>query len=201
MTSTLTRRSVLLACAAAGTAGCGGGEDVSAPPRAAPGDVRSTPGRERVRALLPLHLTIPSIGVSTSLVLLGLDEDRTVEVPTAPGRAGWFRLGTVPGQRGSSVILGHVDSTDGPAVFADLSTMGRPDRVDVVLSNDTIVSFEVTDVETYANADFPAERVYAGTTRARELNLVTCGGEYDPERGGYQSNVVVFTRRSQRTRT
>ena len=201
MTSTLTRRSVLLACAAAGTAGCGRGEDVSPAPRAAPGDARSTPGRERVRTLVPLHLTIPSIGVSTSLVLLGLEEDRTVEVPTAPGRAGWFRLGTVPGQRGSSVILGHVDSTHGPAVFADLSTMRSPDRVDVVLSNDTIVSFEVTDVELYANADFPAERVYAGTTRARELNLVTCGGEYDPQRGGYQSNVVVFTRRSHRPRT
>lgn len=198
MTSTLTRRSVLLACAAAGTAGCGGGigETPDALPRPAPPGADPTSRRRSGRALRPLHLTIPTIGVSTPLVLLGLNEDRTVEVPTEWGRAGWFRLGPVPGQRGSSVILGHVDSADGPAVFADLSTMRSPDRVDVVLSNDTIVSFEVTDVETYANADFPAERVYAGTTRARELNLVTCGGEYDQERGGYQSNVVVFTRRT-----
>ena len=54
----------------------------------------------------------------------------------------------------------------------------------------------MTGVETYANADFPAQRVYAGSRRARTLDLVTCGGAYDAERGGYQSNVVVYTRRT-----
>lgn len=143
-----------------------------------------------------MHLAIPSIGVDTRLVRLGLNDDGTVEVPTIAATAGWFRLGPVPGRRGSSVILGHVDAVDGPAVFAGLSTMRRSDVVHVELSDDTLVTFEVTGVETYANADFPADRVYAGTRRGRELNLVTCGGEYDRERGGYQSNVVVFTRRT-----
>lgn len=143
-----------------------------------------------------MHLDIASIGVSTRLVRLGLQEDGTVEVPSVRGTAGWFRLGTVPGERGSAVILGHVDSVDGPDVFADLSALRPAQRVEVGLSDDTRVSFEVTGIETYANADFPADRVYAGTRRGRELNLVTCGGEYDPDRGGYQSNVVVFTRRA-----
>jgi hypothetical protein len=93
------------------------------------------------------------------------------------------------------VILGHVDSVDGPAVFAGLSALRSADRVQVVLSDDGTVQFEVTGIETYANADFPAQRVYAGSRRARTLNLVTCGGEYDRERGGYQFNVVVYTRR------
>jgi sortase (surface protein transpeptidase) len=145
---------------------------------------------------VPTHLTIPGLGVSTRLVGLGLNGDGTVEVPSDPDAAGWFRLGTVPGARGSAVILGHVDSVDGPAVFADLTSVRIPDRVQVALSDDTTVTFEVTAVETYANDDFPADLVYAGTRRGRELNLVTCGGEYDSERGGYQSNVVVFTRRT-----
>ena len=117
-------------------------------------------------------------------------------MPTERGTAGWFRLGPVPGQRGSSVILGHVDSVEGPDVFADLSMMRTAARVQVGLSDDTIATFEVTGIQTYANADFPADRVYAGTRRGRELNLVTCGGAYDASRGGYQSNVVVFTRRT-----
>ncbi len=143
----------------------------------------------------PVHLGIPGIGVDARLVRLGLNDDGTVEVPTVPATAGWFGLGTVPGRRGSAVILGHVDSVDGPAVFAGLSTLRTSDRVRVVLSDDGLVEFEVAGVETYANADFPAQRVYAGSRRARALNLVTCGGEYDRERGGYQSNVVVYTRR------
>jgi sortase (surface protein transpeptidase) len=140
-----------------------------------------------------VRLTIPGIDVDARLVRLGLNGDGTVEVPTAPETAGWFELGTVPGRRGSAVILGHVDSVDGPAVFAGLSALRSADRVQVVLSDDGTVQFEVTGIETYANADFPAQRVYAGSRRARTLNLVTCGGEYDRERGGYQSNVVVCT--------
>lgn len=196
MAAPLTRRSVLVTCAVAGLAGCGG--EASAPPAPQPPAPGARPRQRHrdARSLSPLTLTIPSLGVSSRLVRLGLNEDGTVEVPTAPETAGWFRLGTVPGQRGSSVILGHVDSVDGPAVFTGLSTMRSRDRVLVALSDDTLVTFEVTGVETYANADFPADRVYAGTSRARQLNLVTCGGEYDAQRGGYQSNVVVFTRRT-----
>lgn len=193
----------MLACAAGlvGVAGCGTTDPYS---RAAPPTPRGssstprpspTPRPSRGRARAPVHLAIPSLGVATPLIRLGLNEDRTVEVPDAPELAGWFGLGTVPGQRGSSVILGHVDSVDGPAVFSGLSTIRVSDRVEVLLSDDELVTFEVTDVETFANADFPAERVYAGTRRVAALNLVTCGGDYDPERGGYQANVVVFTRR------
>ena len=143
----------------------------------------------------PSHLEIPAIGLSTSLIELGLNKDETVEVPEDPARAGWFELGTVPGQRGSAVILGHVDSPDGPAVFADLSTLRTGDHIEVGLSDDTVVTFEVRRVATFANAEFPAQRVYAGTRGRRALNLVTCGGEYDRDRGGYQANVVVFTER------
>lgn len=185
----------MLACAA-GLTGCGGAEVVSRPPGPASGAV--APAKRRpapLSAVLPVQLAIPTLGLSTPLITLGLNRDGTVEVPSDPARAGWFRLGTVPGERGSAVILGHVDSRTGPAVFADLASMQRIDRVQVSMSDDSVVTFEVDRVATYANADFPAELVYAGDRRVPELNLVTCGGDYDRARGGYQANVVVFTRR------
>ena len=195
MSTPLTRRSVLATCAVVGLGGCGAAtSDPTARPPVA-GDSAPPPVKSAGRAATPIHLVIPGIGVDTRLVRLGQNDDGTVEVPTAPETAGWFELGTVPGRRGSAVILGHVDSVDGPAVFAGLSSLRSTDRVRVVLSDDGLVEFEVIGVETYANADFPAQRVYAGSRRVRALNLVTCGGEYDGERGGYQSNVVVFTRR------
>ena len=175
---------------------CRRDERVPAPSGAASRDRTPTRPTACGPNVTPHHLAIPSIGVSTRLVRLGLQRRRHRGGADRPGTAGWFRLGTVPGQRGSAVILGHVDSVDGPDVFADLSALRSPDRVEVVLSDDNVVAFEVTGIETFANADFPADRVYAGTRRRRELNLVTCGGEYDSARGGYQSNVVVFTRRT-----
>jgi len=151
--------------------------------------------RVTVPRIAPVHLAIPAIHVSHRLLRLGLQPDRTVEVPAPEDSAypGWFRLGPTPGQVGSSVILGHVDSVRGPAVFYDLRFLSRGDKVDVRLRDGTVTHFAVRRVATYANADFPADRVYAAHG-VRALNLVTCGGEYDRSRGGYQSNVVVYTR-------
>ncbi|MGZ5416326.1 MAG: class F sortase [Nocardioides sp.] len=140
----------------------------------------------------PTSLRIARIGVDTDLVRLGLNEDDTVEVPSNPRRAGWFSLGTVPGQRGSSVILGHVDSTQGPAVFYRLRELTRGDRILVRMSDGSSTHFTVARVVTYPNDEFPARRVYAGTPGRATLNLVTCGGKYDAQAGGYQANVVVY---------
>lgn len=145
--------------------------------------------------LAPVAIDIPAIDVSSPLVWLGLRPNGTVEVPADPDSAGWFRRGTEPGRRGSAVILGHVDSEAGPAVFARLRELDRGDSVTVERADGSVVEFAVMKSVTYLNADFPAQRVYAAQG-AQRLNLVTCTGAYDADRGGYQANLVVYTQRS-----
>lgn len=151
--------------------------------------------RKKAAVRLPVSLDIPAIDVSTPLVQLGLEPDRTVEVPADADLAGWFRRGPEPGRRGSAVILGHVDSAQGPAVFARLEELQRGDSVEVSRADGSVVSFVVKKSVTYLNADFPAQGVYA-SPRGRRLNLVTCDGAYDADRGGYQANLVVYTQRA-----
>lgn len=171
--------------AAVGT-GAGGGAGAergvpttTEPPVAAPSDRMS--------------ISIPSIAVTSDLIGLGIEEDRTVEVPQAGDQAGWYELGTVPGQPGSAVVLGHVDSSEGPAVFYRLRELVAGAQVHVTLAGGAVETFEVTRIETIGNDDFPAQRVYAGTPGRPTLALVTCGGDYDAGNGGYQSNVIAFT--------
>lgn len=140
----------------------------------------------------PAELRIPAIGVSVPVSSLGLNADRTVEVPTDFALAGWFRLGPTPGQVGSAVILGHVDSVQGPAVFFRLRTLHAGDAVEVTSDNGDIARFTVTGVATYPKDQFPAEKVYAPHGDS-SLQLVTCGGEFDSSTGSYRSNVVVYT--------
>jgi sortase (surface protein transpeptidase) len=45
--------------------------------------------------------------------------------------AGWYALGPRPGDPGSSVILGHVDSRRGPAVLFRLRELRRGDEIKV----------------------------------------------------------------------
>lgn len=141
----------------------------------------------------PVALRIPAIELYSDLVELGLNSDRTVEVPSDPDDTGWYGPGPVPGQPGSAVILGHVDSVRGPAVFYRLRYLQPGDRITVDAADGSTSTFRVVRVATYPNESFPAREVYAAPGRRRLLNLVTCGGAYDPE-SGYQANVVVYTR-------
>ncbi|MCW0214030.1 MAG: class F sortase [Pseudonocardia sp.] len=140
----------------------------------------------------PVELRIPAIEVSVPVTELGLNPDQTVEVPTDFAKPGWYRLGTAPGQVGSAVILGHVDSFRGPAVFFRLRNLQAGDAVEVTLADGTIASFAVTEVATYPKDRFPADLVYRSRGDSA-LVLVTCGGEFDPVVRSYRSNVVAFT--------
>jgi sortase (surface protein transpeptidase) len=153
--------------------------------------VAGTPQAATVRSV-PVSLRIPAMGVSVSLSSLGLNADKTVQVPTKFAEPGWFKFGPTPGQVGSAVILGHVDDKKGPAVFFKLKSLKAGDKVDVSLTNGAVSHFVVKTVETYSKTQFPASKVY-GSHGYSALQLVTCGGTFDKATGHYESNVVAYT--------
>ncbi len=140
----------------------------------------------------PVHLSISALSVSTNIVLLGLQPDHEVMVPNNVTSAGWFRYGPTPGQLGSSVILGHVDSYRGPGVFFSLKTLLPGAIISVRLKDGVTTYFRVTRVVEYSKTNFPDALVY-GPQGTRSLNLVTCGGAFDRTTGHYESNIVVFS--------
>jgi hypothetical protein len=141
---------------------------------------------------IPVSLSIPAIGLSVPLSELGLNLDGTVQVPTSVAEPGWFDLGPSPGQLGSAVILGHVDSYQGPGVFFQLRTLLAGDAVDVTLADGSVADFAVYTVVQYEKTTFPSGLVYTSHGYSA-LNLVTCGGIFDPQTGHYLSNIVVYT--------
>jgi hypothetical protein len=140
----------------------------------------------------PIALSIPAIGLQVSLSTLGLNSDGTIQVPTDIQQPGWFDLGPSPGQVGSAVILGHVDSYLGPAVFFRLPTLVTGDQVDVSLADGVVADFVVDTVVMYPKNQFPTSLVYA-SHGYQALQLITCGGTFDPQTGHYLSNEVVYT--------
>jgi hypothetical protein len=87
---------------------------------------------------------------------------------------------------------GHVDNTQGQAVFFQLRTLVAGDQVTVQLADGVTTQFAVRSVAMYAKPQFPAAQVY-GWHGDDSLQLVTCGGTFDPGTGSYLSNVVVYT--------
>ena len=140
----------------------------------------------------PIELIIPAIGLYSSVGELGLQRNGQVMVPSSSHTIGWYTGGVTPGEVGSAVILGHVDSYLGPGTFFNLKSLQQRDAIDVVLADGIIEKFLVTKVEQYSKAFFPDELVY-GSTGVRGLQLVTCGGTFNHSTGSYESNIVVFS--------
>jgi hypothetical protein len=128
----------------------------------------------------PVGLEVPAIGISSStLVPLALEANGELEVPTDFDLPGWYVDGPAPGEFGPAVIAGHVDSTDGPAVFFRLGELQPGATVSVIRSDGSTARFEVDRVERYAKDEFPTAEVYGDTTQRSELRLITCGGDFD----------------------
>ncbi|MFE9449493.1 class F sortase [Streptomyces sp. NPDC006739] len=168
-----------------------------APPQPPAAEGRPDPGAERLSAPAlppspPIRIRIPSIRVDAPLTGLGLTRSGSLDVPPAGNKnlAGWYEAGTTPGEKGTAIVAGHVDNTDGPAVFYDLGALRRGAAVELDRRDGSVALFTVDAVEVYQARDFPDDKVY-GAARRPELRVITCGGGYS-KTTGYQGNVVVF---------
>jgi hypothetical protein len=147
-----------------------------------------------LRRSLPVSVDIPAIGVHSKLLHLGVNRDGTIRVPSLSTRAdeaAWYKYSATPGQRGVSVIEGHVDSYLGAAVFYRLGALRPGDSIDVTLANGITAVFRVTGVRQYDKSRYPANTIY-GTTGFPALRLITCGGAFDYASRSYLSSTVVF---------
>ena len=143
----------------------------------------------------PVSVSVPAIGVDSTLVELGRHPDGTVEVPSLDdpdAKPGWYRDSPTPGALGPAIILGHIDSRRfGPGVFYDLKDLRPGDGINVTRADGSVAHFRVDSVRAVAKSDFPTLEVYGNLDHAG-LRLITCGGEFDPDAAGYESNIIVF---------
>ena len=143
-------------------------------------------------ALRPTGLVVPGVALRADhLDDLATDPAGALQVPADPQELGWFAGGAVPGQTGPAVVVGHVDSWQGPGVFWRLRDLHPGDPIDVPRSDGTVAHFAVDSVESFDKDAFPTQRVY-GPTAGPSLRLVTCGGAFDRGARSYLDNVVVF---------
>lgn len=163
-------------------------------PVAGPTATFAGPRGPMLPAAAPTRLDIPSIGVHTDLLQLGLNPDHTVQVPplSRNSLAGWYKYSPSPGQLGPSVILGHVDSAKyGPAVFFRLGALRPGNTLSITRTDHLVAVFRIERVMSYPKDHFPTLEVYGNTDYAA-LRLITCGGRFDFTTHNYESNIVAY---------
>lgn len=141
----------------------------------------------------PVTIDIPSIDVHSNLVTLEVDATGMLEAPKEFALAGWWAAGPAPGADGAAVVVGHLDSHRGPAVFFRVPSLKPGDDIEIGRADGSTATFVVDAVRQYSKDSLPARQIY-GPTPAPELRLITCGGRFDRGTRSYDDNIVVFAR-------
>ncbi|MDV9178292.1 class F sortase, partial [Streptomyces sp. W16] len=137
-------------------------------------------------------LVIPYLDVDAPVIPLRLGRERHMSAPPNddPKQVGWYADGPAPGERGTAVAVGHLDTMTGPAVFAGLGELKPGRLIEARRADGRTAVYTVDAVRTYEKAHFPDREVYGARGRP-ELRLITCGGSFD-HRTGYSGNTIVF---------
>jgi sortase (surface protein transpeptidase) len=138
----------------------------------------------------PSTLAIPSIGVRAPIVGVGLQANGAMQTPD-PGQVGWYQPGPKPGDPGPAVLVGHVDSRTGPAVFYRLGQLRPGDEILVGRPDGTTSRFLVGRLERHPKTELPTSRIWTKAKRPL-LRLITCTGSFDRASGHYRDNLIVY---------
>lgn len=155
-----------------------------------------TPGAGGYPALpfsKPTALSVPKLGITAAVEYVGMDAKGNMDVPKSDENVAWFQPGFLPGVKGNAVLAGHYDKKDGgPAIFYNLNKLEKGDEIIITDVKEKELTFVVTDKNNYPVNNFPIPTVF-GPSGKKYLNLVTCGGVWDPVQKIYADRLVVRT--------
>jgi sortase (surface protein transpeptidase) len=140
---------------------------------------------------LPLHIRIPSIGVDTDIVPVGLNQDDSIAMPPSVDVGAWYSGSPTPGELGPAIIAGHVDNYKGIGAFFRLREMQAGQLIYIDRADGSTATFKVADIKQVPQANFPTQEVF-GNINYAGLRVITCGGAFNTSTHEYEDNIVVF---------
>ena len=142
---------------------------------------------------VPEQIDLPG-GAYTAVVPVATVGNELV-VPEDPTKVGWWDGSSYVGDPyGSTVIAGHVDAFDrGVGFFFRLWNIKVGERV-VLSAGDVRQAYKITKVREVPRTDLVDDAEVFDIGGPPRLVLITCAGEFRPDRRGYSRNLIVVAR-------
>lgn len=168
------------------------GNNLSGKPITAPRPPVVAPAPDPQALAPPVQLLIPVLDVHRAVEKVGVDQYGALNLPVNAWNGGWYEWGPVPGAPGDAVIEGHAGYPGKPMMFGKLDTLGKGDRIVVVLSDGSRRLFVVVSMRTVPAGSAPSGLgAFSGAAR---LTLITCTGHFDKKNYYYSERLLVETR-------
>jgi sortase (surface protein transpeptidase) len=143
----------------------------------------------------PRRILMSSIEVNGYIQKIGTTKDNEIGVPSNIHFAGWYTESTRPGDPGLSIVDGHVGGRySKDAVFSKLSMVEIGTRFQIEYGDLSTNTFEVVSTKQVPVAQAIEYLLKRDDSITSQLNLITCGGEYDKSSESFQDRVIVVSK-------
>ena len=161
-------------------------------------DLSSTSFNEVADIGLPLRLYIPTLNIDAHIQQVGIRKDGSIGIPNNFTDVAWYKGGTVPGQKGTAIIDGHVDNGLGlSGVFKYLSRLAVGSDIYINTTHGSTLHFVVTNISTYDFNDSSATKEIFSQADMARITLITCEGDWVYKYKTYNKRLVVTADRVQ----
>ncbi len=151
------------------------------------GDINSF--AEKAPLPVPVEVRIGEIGLQAPILSVGVDDQNQFDVPAAD-TVGWYQYSSSPGADGATVLAAHVDYGGVAGAFFNLAELLPGETLELEMNDGSVLRYEVTGNTEYDKRELPANDLFR-KDGAPVLQLITCGGTFNPNERSYNANVVV----------
>ncbi len=127
--------------------------------------------------LAPSSIAIPSVGILASFTPVGVQEEEMMLPSPDINQAGLLNVAApITSDEGSTLISAHVNTNQNqPGTFGTLAKVRPGATVFTTDDSGARKAWQIRTLESYPQGDIPSK--YGQPTGARQLVLVTCGGQ------------------------
>lgn len=147
----------------------------------------------------PRKIFIDSLGINMCIEQVALDRNGYITAPSNIHLGGYYIKSARPGEKGATVINGHMLGRYNKAAFQHLDDVKLGAEIHLQLGNKSWLTYEVVDKKTYAAdkvmghifqpIDFDNDEVVKN-----QLTLVPSVGAADATNEAYDTRTIVYAR-------
>lgn len=146
----------------------------------------------KVDPTAPRRINIPKIGVNARIKPLGTKTNNELKAPTSIYDAGWFDQSARLGERGATLIDGHVHGLTKPGVFYNLKKLSAGDKIEIERGDGKLFKYQVIRSQTYSRHSTDMQAAVASIDPALPgLNIITCTGTLEKKSNTYSERLLV----------
>lgn len=145
----------------------------------------------------PARLVIDKIGVDAAIEQVGLTADGNLDAPNNNEGVGWYEKSALLGESRFSLLLdGHFGARENPAVFYRLSELRIGDTLTVEGVHGAQAHYAVVETENIKLEEVDMKKAfYPYRPGVQSMTIITCDGDYDPQRNTYDNRLIVYATR------